>query len=48
MNDAPSPLAREAVYLHAVFFRRPIPDAVVARYVAANILCFPAPDAAGR
>lgn len=48
MNEAPSPLAREAVYLHAVFFRRQIPEAVIARYVAANRLCFPELEVADR
>ena len=44
MNDDRSALEREATYLHALFFRKPIPDVVIQRYVAANILCFPAPD----
>ena len=44
MNDDRSALEREATYFHALFFRKPIPDVVIGRYVAANILCFPAPD----
>jgi hypothetical protein len=44
MNDDRSALEREATYFHALFFRKPIPDVVIQRYVAANILCFPAPD----
>ena len=45
MNDDRSALEREATYFHALFFRGTIPDAVLQRYVAANALCFPAPDA---
>ena len=45
MPDDPSALEREAGYFHALFFRRPIPEAVIGRYVAANRLCFPNPDA---
>jgi hypothetical protein len=44
MNDDRSALEREATYFHALFFSRQIPDVVVRRYVAANVLCFPAPD----
>jgi hypothetical protein len=45
MNDDASALEREAGYFHAQFFRRPMPEPVMRRYVAANRLCFPAPDA---
>ena len=34
-------LEREAEYLHSQFFKRPVAAIVVARYVAANQLCFP-------
>ena len=48
MNDGLSALEREATYFHELFFRKPIPDVVIRRYVAANILCFPAPDSRDR
>ena len=44
MSDDRSALEREVTYLHTLFFRKPIPEVVIRRYVAANILCFPAPD----
>ena len=44
MNDDRSALEREATYFHALFSHKPIPEVVIRRYVAANILCFPAPD----
>jgi hypothetical protein len=45
MDDDRSALEREARYLHGLFFRRRIPEAVKDRYVAANHLCFPVLDA---
>jgi hypothetical protein len=45
MNDDRSALEREATYFHALFFHKPVPDVVMRRYVTANMLCFPAPDA---
>jgi hypothetical protein len=45
MNDDRLALEREAAYFHAAFFHGPIPGTVLQRYVAANALCFPTPDA---
>jgi hypothetical protein len=44
MSDDRSALEREATYFHARFFSGPIPESVLQRYVAANQLCFPAPN----
>lgn len=41
MTGQTTELEQEARYLHSIFFRKPLPDTVVARYVAANRLCFP-------
>jgi hypothetical protein len=48
MTDYQLALEREAGYLHACFFRRPIPEAVTRRYVAADAVCFPGVDARNR
>jgi hypothetical protein len=45
MNDDRMALEREATYFHSLFFPGPIPEVVIQRYVAANALCFPTPDA---
>src|SRR3954463_5199398 len=45
MNDDRLNLEREATYFHALFFRGPIPETVLQRYVAANALCFPTLEA---
>jgi len=45
MNEDAPALEREAGYFHALFFRRQMPEVVMRRYVTANRVCFPAPDA---
>ena len=48
MADDRKALESEARHFHALFFRRPLPDPVVERYVAANHLCFPVLDPKAR
>ena len=48
MADDRKALESEARHFHALFFRRPLPDPVVERYVAANHLCFPVLDLTAR
>jgi hypothetical protein len=48
MDDYRAALEREASYLHALFFDLQIPEGVISRYVAANHLCFPAPEGRDR